>query len=144
MSDARRWIAGALLVLAALGSWWLTGSVAPPDSTADPRTRHDPDYVIEQFTSWSTNERGERRHRLEAERLVHYPDDDTAHLTQPYLVQYPEDGGPPIHTRAREGLMPGDGREILMSGDVRTARGADPESAGGEILTDRMRIELDR
>lgn len=144
MTEARRWLAGLLLALAALGSWWLTGNVAPPETFTDPRSRHDPDYVIERFTSWSMNERGERRYRLEAERLVHYPDDDTAHLALPYLVQYPEDGGAPIHTRAERGVMPGDGREILMSGNVRTIRGADPVSAGGEILTDQMRIELDR
>lgn len=144
MSDARRWLAGLALVLAAAGSWWLTGTVAPPEAPTDPRTRHDPDYVIERFTSWSMNERGERRYRLEAERLVHFPDDDTAHLTRPYLVQFPEDGGAPIRTRAEQGVMPGGGREIVMSGNVRTVRGADPAAVGGEILTDRMRIELDR
>lgn len=144
MSDARRWLAGLALALAAAATWWLTGTVAPPDAPTDPRARHEPDYVIERFTAWSMNERGGRRYRLEAERLVHYPDDDTAHLTRPYLVQYPGDGGAPIHTRAEQGVMPGDGREILMSGDVRMVRGADPASAGGEVLAERMRIELDR
>lgn len=144
MSDARRWLVGLVLVLAAAGSWWLTRSVAPPQTPDDPRGRHDPDYVIERFEAWSMNERGQRRYRLEAARLVHYPDDDTAHLTRPYLIQYPEDGGAAIHTRAEQGMMPGSGKEIVMIGDVRTVRGADPGTAGGEIRTERMRIELDR
>jgi hypothetical protein len=31
-----------------------------------------------------------------------------------------------------------------MTGNVRTVQAAEPAFAGGEIVTDRMRIELDR
>ena len=40
--------------------------------------------------------------------------------------------------------MPKGGNQILMSGNVVSAQGRDPQGAGGEIRTDSMKILLDR
>ena len=141
--DARRLAIAAALLLLAAGSWWLTRAVGPTAPVFDGSTRHDPDYTIQDFTTTVMNEQGRRRYTLSATLLIHYGDDGVSDLTQPYLVQYSE-GQAPVYTRADRGQMPKDGHEILMLGNVQSAQGRDPKSAGGEIRTDRMKILLDR
>ena len=41
---------------------------------------HDPDYYIENFTAVGMDIDGNRQYVLEAERMVHFPDDDTSLL----------------------------------------------------------------
>lgn len=141
--DARKLLLGLALLAAALGSWWLTHHAAVVPEQGRAAAAREPDYVIDDFLARAMNETGTSRYRLSAERLLHYPDDDTAHLVEPVLVQYLP-GGARTTTRARTGVMPGDGSEILMRGDVHVTRTAGAASAGGEIHADRLRVELDR
>ncbi|MFL6647368.1 MAG: LPS export ABC transporter periplasmic protein LptC, partial [Sulfurifustaceae bacterium] len=134
---------GIVLLVIAVGSWWFTRQTAPPSETLDPEKRHDPDYIVEHFDGTTMNEQGTPRYHLTARRLTHYPDDDTAHFVEPVLVQYLPNGAQ-IMTRADAGVMPGTADEILMTGNVRATRSGDRESAGGELRTDRLRVELDR
>ena len=140
--DAKRLAIAATLLLLATGSWWLTRTVAVQEKTFDGKLRHDPDYTIENFHTTVMDERGQRRYTLSAVHLIHYGDDGSSELEQPYLVQYHE-GSAPIHTRADKGWMPRDKSEILLQGNAISARGRDPRSAGGEIRVDKMKILLD-
>lgn len=140
--DAKRLAIFATLLLLATGSWWLTRTVAVPEKTFDGKLRHDPDYTIENFNATVMNERGQRRYTLSAVQLVHYGDDGSSELEQPYLIQYRE-GSEPIHTRADKGWMPKNRSEILLQGNAISARGRDPRGAGGEIRVDKMKILLD-
>jgi lipopolysaccharide export system protein LptC len=141
--DGRKLLLGLALVALAAGTWWLTHRAAEaPPPEAGPAAR-EPDYVIENFLAHAMNEAGTPKYRLSAERLLHYPDDDTAHLIEPVLVQYLARGARTT-TVARTGIMPGDGSEILMRGDVQVTRTGEDGRPGGEIRADRLRIELDR
>lgn len=143
MSGARRWIAVLALIALAAVSWWFARDAAPPLLAPDARLRHDPDYFVDKFTATAMNERGAPKYVLTADRLTHYPDDDTAHYDKPVLVQYKPNGA---RTTARgdTGVMPGDGKEIVMDGNVHVVNSNDPRSAGGEITTQHLRVELDR
>jgi lipopolysaccharide export system protein LptC len=141
--DAKRIAFTVSLLLLAGGSWWLTHTVALPEKIFDGKTRHDPDYIIENFESTVMNANGRRRYTLSATRLAHYGDDNSSDLEQPHLIQYRTDLAP-LHTRADKGWMPPGGNRILMSGNVVSAQGRDPQGAGGEIRTDSMNILLDR
>ena len=138
--DAKRLAIAATLLVLAIGSWWLTRTVGVPEKAFDGKMRHDPDYTIENFNATVMNELGRRRYTLSATLLIHHADDGSSDLTQPYLIQYRE--GQPVHTRADKGWMPKDGDQILMSGNVISAQGRDPQGAGGEIRTDSMKILL--
>ena len=142
MTDVRKLAAIAVLALLAGGSWWWLRGQAPVAPTSSP-LRHEPDYTVENFTATVMNESGQKKYRLTAVRLVHYPDDDTSHLTQPYLIQYPVDGVP-THTKSESAVVPAGAAEIFMQGNVRVTRGADARGAGGAIRAEQMRIELDR
>lgn len=141
--DAKRLAITATLLLLATGSWWLTRTVSVPEKVFDGKQRHDPDYTIENFSATVMDERGRRRYILSATNLIHYGDDGSSNLEQPYLIQYRE-GSVPIHTRADKGWMPRDAHELLLEGNAVSARGRDPRSAGGEIRVDKMKILLDQ
>ena len=130
-----------LVVLAAL-SWWLPNALTPRSGLFGGEPRHEPDYIIENFIATEMNAQGQRKHELRAAKLVHYADDDSADLTQPYLIQFPPDAAP-VHTRAERGQVSPDGKEILMQGNVRVTRGASGTDPAGEVQTREMRVILE-
>lgn len=134
-------ILAVLFALAAL-AWWLPNALAPRGNLFDSENRHEPDYTIENFTAIEMDAQGWRKHELRAAKLEHYADDDSADLTQPYLVQYSLDAAP-VHTRADRGRVSPDGKEILMQGNVRVTRGASGSDPAGEVQTREMRVILE-
>ena len=142
MTDARTLAIIVVLALLAGLSWWWSRGQGPTAPTVSP-LRHEPDYTIDNFTATVMNEQGQKKYRLTAQRLMHYPDDDTSHLTQPYLTQYPLQGVP-TYTKSDSAIVPAGAREIYMQGNVRVTRGADGRNAGGVIRSEQMRVELDR
>ena len=105
--------------------------------------RHDPDYYIENFTATGLDKNGQRRFVIEAERMAHFPDDDTALLDFPHVIEY-EQGTSPRHTYADSGWMSSSGDEILLTGNVKIVVEADESGPGGTMKAKRMRILLDK
>ena len=105
--------------------------------------RHDPDYYIENFTATGLDKNGQRRFVIEAERMAHFPDDDTALLDYPHVIEY-EVGFAPRHTFADSGWMNSTGDEILLTDNVRIVVEPDSRGPGGEMKAKRMRILLDK
>src|SRR5581483_920604 len=143
MADARKLVLGVILVAVAAASWWFTREAAQPIGITSPKARHDPDYIAENFTAPEMDEQGTPKYVLTAERLTHDPDDDTAHYVKPVLVQY-QPNEVRVTTRGDEGVMPGDGKEIIMTGNVHMTRTGTTAAAPGEITSERLRVELDR
>ena len=117
--------------------------VDDPQEIRDFQNRHDPDYYIENFTATGLDKNGERKFVIEAERMAHFPDDDTALLDSPHVIEYRK-GYAPRHTYADSGWMSSSGDEILLTGSVRIVIEADEESPGGEMRAKKMRILLDK
>jgi len=121
---------------------WLQFVVLQDDPKGDETDRSgEPDYYIENFTAVGMDELGARRYVLEAERLVHYPDDGTALLDQPHVIQY-EPGAAPKHTYSNSGWIGPDGDEVLLTGDVRVIQGRGASSTGGVMKTEKLRVRL--
>jgi len=135
--------------LGLLSVWLQFGIIEQPYVPADGDTRHDPDYYMENFTAVGMDDQGRRKYILEAERMVHYPDDDTALLDNPHIVQF-RPGQAPQHSYSESGWMSSDGNEILLTGNVRVIQGRAPEGAeggdgsgGGVMTTEKLRVLLD-
>ncbi|MFT5571338.1 MAG: lipopolysaccharide export system protein LptC [Cryomorphaceae bacterium] len=105
--------------------------------------RHDPDYYIENFTATGLDKNGQRKFVIEAERMAHFPDDDTALLDFPHVIEF-ELGSAPRHTYADSGWMSSSGDEILLTGNVKIVVEADANGPGGTMKAKRMRILLDK
>jgi lipopolysaccharide export system protein LptC len=140
---------GLFGALGLLSTWLQFGIIEQDQEVFDGSQRHDPDYYVENFTATGMDENGRRKYVLEAERLVHYPDDDTALLDKPHVIKY-EEGSPPQHTYADSGWVSSDGNEVLLTGNVRVIQftgGENGASSGlgpqNEIVTQKMRVYLD-
>jgi lipopolysaccharide export system protein LptC len=84
---------------------------------------------------------GARQYVLEAERMVHFPDDDTALLDKPHVIQYVPERAP-THIYSETGWISSDGDEVILTGNVRVIRGRDSDSSGGVTTTDKLDIVL--
>ena len=101
----------------------------------------DPDYYIENFTAVGMDTEGRKQYLLEAERMVHFPDDDTALLDKPHVIQYVP-GGAPTHVYSETGWVSPNGDEVLLTGNVRVIRGRDSKGSGGVTTTNKLTIVL--
>ena len=109
-----------LCSLSALTLWLRSAAELPEERPVDKR-RHDPDTIIEQFTVTTLDARGTPLHHLTADRLVHYPDDDSSEMTNPRL-RYTPAGQPVITLIALRGKMLGGTDEVRLYDDVRVER----------------------
>ena len=111
-----------LVIAAALAglTLWLRQAVDLPDERRDGKLRHDPDNIIESLRAASYDAQGRPLHHLAADRLVHYPDDDTTHLDRPRLRFTPA-GEAEMRVEAARGVLVGKD-EVHLSGGVRIDR----------------------
>lgn len=130
-------------LLGLLGIWLQAEILHEEPEKQNFTTRHDPDYYIENFTAIGMDETGERKYVLEAERMAHFPDDDTALLDNPHVIEFRK-GFSPRHTYAKSGWMNSSGDEILLTGDVKIVFEADSRGPGGTMKAKRMRIFLEK
>lgn len=135
--------------LGLLSLWLQVGIIEQAPVEFDGDERHDPDYYMENFTAVGMDKEGRRKYIVEAERMVHYPDDDTALLDKPHIIQY-QPGVAPRHSYSESGWMGPDGNEVLLTGNVRVIQGHAPEDStvenkgGGVLTTDKLKVFLDR
>ncbi len=64
---------------------------------------------------------GKPARQLIAERITHYPDDNSTELTKPKMTIYDGDR-PPWRIRSERGWVSGDGEIILLQGEVHIDR----------------------
>lgn len=134
----------AILGLVGLLSIWLQTEVRNENpATIDYLNRHDPDYYIENFTTTGMNELGKRAYVLEAERMAHFPDDGSALLDNPHLIEYNEGSGP-RHTYAKSGWMSGNGEDLILEGDVKIIQEASTGEPGGISRAKKMKFKLNK
>lgn len=134
----------AILGLVGLSGIWLQNSLMEEKpEQRDYNNRHDPDYYIENFTATGLDKNGQRRFVIEAERMAHFPDDDTALLDNPHVIEY-EVGFAPRHTYSDSGWMNSSGDEIILTGNVKVVVEADSRGPGGTMKSRRLRILLDK
>ena len=126
-----------------LGIWLQNELIEEEPEEQNYNQRHDPDYYIENFTATGLDKNGQRRFVIEAERMVHFPDDDTALLDNPHVIEY-EIGFAPRHTYSDSGWMNSSGDEILLTGNVKIVVEADSRGPGGTMKAKRMKILLDK
>ena len=117
------WVPVLMLLMLAALTWWLDSKVQPLTLKRDGSSRHDPDYIVENFTATRMSENGMPRYILTAKKMVHYPDDDTTHLESP-VFRHIEGGKPEINITANHALLTSGSEDAYFTGDVRVVREA--------------------
>ena len=134
----------AILGLVGLFGIYLQNSLIEEDvEPVDYNARHDPDYYVTNFTATGFSEDGNRRYVIEAERMVHFPDDDTAMMDDVHITEF-EEGFAPRHTYADSGWMSSSGDEVLLKGNVKVVIEADSRGPAITQKSKRLRILLDK
>lgn len=105
--------------------------------------RHDPDYLVGNFTSVSYDKAGRAESRLSAAKMIHYPDDDSTELLEPRMVQT-RPNAPRMTVRAERGALSRGGEEIFLYDNVVLVRepyGLRPEA---KLTTSFLHVVQDR
>ncbi len=140
----------ALMLSLALLTLWLDHQVRTEGNEHPSYRRHDPDYLVMNFTTTTYSQDGHAETTLSAAELQHYPDDDSTELTSPRVVQAKLEQ-PRFTVRADRGKISREGDEIFLYDNVvlvREAEGVRPEARMTtsflHILRDLSLVRTDR
>src|SRR5476649_876421 len=132
-----------LLILAlAAASLWLERAVQAPEHDNSGKTRHDPDFIAEDFGITIMDVTGKPEYILTAERMQHYPDDESTSVVAPHLVQR-HDHANPIVIRAERGLVVKNGEEARFYGSVVAVREAGRGQSELRVQTEYLQVVPD-
>lgn len=136
-----------LMLGLALGTLWLEQLVQLPEIGAKDRARHDPDFIVENFTIQRMNAAGAPESSLVAARMIHYPDDETTDLEKPRFLQRTPDQ-PPIEAVSERGTITKDGETVYLKDNVVVTRagtdGRPPMVMTTSLLEVEPRAEIAR
>lgn len=142
VEKVRIWLPLLPLLLLLLATYWLNQQVQPLAQTLS-QQRHDIDYSVDKFSAVTLSEAGLPRFTLSAQKLWHYPDDDTTHLQMPYLTSLYADR-PPTITSAQTGILSSKGDEVFLYDEVRIVRPASADLHEQRFATDYLHVVPDR
>jgi lipopolysaccharide export system protein LptC len=134
----RGWLPLLPVLLLLLASYWLSLQVVPVESVERVQ-RHDVDFVVENLSSTTLSEQGLPRFKLSAEKMWHYPDDETTHLQMPILTSYFSDR-PPSHTSAKSGLIQSHNTDLQLYDEVQVVRQRGGLSGEQRFQTDYLHV----
>ena len=133
-------LVATIAVMFGLSLWLQMNFLKPTLPQIETVISHEPDYYIHKFTATGRDANG-IAYVLEAKRLAHFPDDNTALLDEPRLVQYGQDKSSRT-TSSDSGLVYENGTKILLQGNVQVTQGATDTAVGSVTSADRMTIKL--
>lgn len=129
----------ALLAILAMLTFWIDYSVQAPEPKVDGSNRHDPDYVLNNFITTRSDEKGDLRYRLTAEEMRHYPDEDTTELDLPHFTRF-EIGKPFTRIEGKKGFVSSNAEKIEFVDEVKVVRQAYNGKGEMVVLTDRLDV----
>jgi lipopolysaccharide export system protein LptC len=112
-----------LLALLAGLTFWLEQSISFTPPNNDGKQRHDPDAIAEFFSILRYDDNGVLRYRLVAPRMAHFPDDNTAIIDNPTLVNYRVDA-PPVTVSSQFAKIASEADVVFLWDNVSVHRAA--------------------
>lgn len=123
MQRLAAWFPVLLLAAVAAVTVWLDRQVQPPEPAGNSKARHDPDYIVNNFTVTRIGPDGIVRYKLTARRMEHYPDNDTTFLDAPKLVNF-RNASVTVTATAKTATLSSNGENAYLEEDVRLVRSA--------------------
>jgi lipopolysaccharide export system protein LptC len=133
------WLPLAALALLVVLTLWLNQLVQAPGARADGSRRHDPDLIVENFSARKLGVDGQVLYTLAARKMVHYPDDDSAHLETVKVEAY-EPKQPRMMITADNGRLEQGGERVLIEGNVVIVRDADASNEAARVTTEKLLV----
>ena len=129
-----------LAVLAAL-TFWLDRMITY-STIRSPNARHDPDYIVHRLSAVSMDTSGRIKQRLLADKMTHFPDDDTTLLNRPTFVSYTPER-PSITITSESAQVSANGKDIHFHDNVRVTRQAAELRSEMTMLTSYLHVMPD-
>lgn len=142
IDKARAWLPLLPLLLLLAATYWLNQQVQPL-APLQSQQRHDIDYSVDHFTAVTLNLQGQPRYTLAAEKLWHYPDDDSTHLQMPKITNLYANR-PPTLTTAQTGMISSKGDDVYLYDDVNILRPASGDIGEQRFVTGYLHVIPDR
>lgn len=138
-SRTRYWL--PLLPLLALLAfvYWLNQQIQHEVAATVNHQRHDPDVIMDNFSSTKMDQHGVPRFLLSAKQLRHYPDDDSTELELPHLTMLTVER-PAVRMVAMRGDISSRGDEVIFHDDVSVVREARGDQAELTLRTQYLRV----
>ncbi len=128
-----------VLALLAILTFWIDRTVQSPEPKVDGSSRHDPDYILHNFTTSRTDSNGNLRYVLKAAEMKHYPDDDSTKLLSPHFTQFAIDK-PYTRIEGDRGVVSSDGETIEFMDNVRVVRQAFKDRGEMTVTTSYLKL----
>jgi lipopolysaccharide export system protein LptC len=141
ISNARLFPLALVLALALL-TFWLERTVSVEEVHPSMR-RHDPDYIVSNFSIVKYGPAGVAESTLSARKMVHYPDDDSTDLDAPRVLST-KPGEAPMTLTADRGALSQDGEDTFLYDNVLLVRQAIPLQPEMRMQTSFLHIVRDR
>ena len=127
-----------LLTLLAGATFWLDRASRLEDGGGSSKLRHDPDFIVDTFTTQRFNLDGSLQHTMTAQKMLHYADDDTTEVTAPALTYY--GNAPTTRLNAKQAWVSKDGKEVHLINDVRMLREASADRPELVMTSAELRV----
>lgn len=139
----REWSSLLPLLLLLAAAYWLNMQVQPLPAKSDGGKRHDPDFIMDKVSATTLDAQGAPHFLMSAQKIMHYPDDDSTQLVEPRLTSLSADQ-PSIYTSARTGEISSGGDEVILRGGVKLVRAASATQSEMVFATDYLHVVPDR
>ena len=138
----REWSLMLPLLLLLGATYWLNQQVQPLLPEPNGKNRHDPDVIVNKLAATTLSQQGTPHFILSAEKMVHYPDNDSTYLDNLHLSSlYPNQ--PPVYTTARTGEVSSKGNEVFLHNEVKLVRAASDIQSEMSLTTTFMHVVPD-
>ena len=131
----------ALMLLLGGMTFWLQHAIESPPATESANNGHVPDAIGKKVIIARLDQRGIAQYHLTADRMVHYPDDDSMELTEPRFLK--KDSDAELTVMASRGVVNQEIKEARFYDNVQLVRRpltGDPM----QIHTQYMQVFLER
>jgi lipopolysaccharide export system protein LptC len=133
------WFGLMLLALLTALTFWIDKVAEAPVAKRDGSTRHDPDYIVSNFSTLRTNGFGNPRYKLEGVEMRHFPDDDSTDLIKPRFSMFALKK-PTTEIVGDRGRVSANGENVYFMDNVKVVRAATPRKAELTVVTDYLHI----
>ena len=128
----------AVLLVMALGSWWLLRSLPDPVVINTPAAvRSGPDSIMEKLTVKTFDEKGRLQRELQGERSAHDPLRKELRIEGVRFATTTEKQVR-VTARSRNAVASDDGEQVVLEHDVRVVRQATERDPEIELRTERL------
>jgi len=135
-----------VLVLLVALTFWLSQVVDVSSSRAEDIKRHEADLIVENFSAHKLNIAGDIEYSVNAEKMMHYQDDDSSVLER-VLLTVTQPGQPRIVATAPRGQLlrraAGDD-EVSMEGGVHVDSEANEKYPPLKLITPKLTVIPDQ